>query len=370
MLGAAGLATAFASSVAETSASTITDVVFDVKDFGAKGDGKSPDSESIQKALDAAASTKGIVFFPPGIYLCHDLKVPEQVCLKCEPTWEYRGTSGTILQLDSDEADCVLDVTHAFGSHIYGLLLRGNRNASKEIHGIYLNNPKNYSSRENAIVIDDCKVQEFSGNGVYLKRIWLFIIRHSLFHSNKKSGVLIQGWDGFVTDNQFSGNGEHGFGTENVGATVMFTANRVEWNRGYGLYLKNGDTWNVTGNCFDRNWGAGLFMNNITAASVTGNVFRRCGKDSAALQEGKNSCQVYMDNCSGVTVTGNSCLAGRDDGGQGTVTPEVGFLIRKLTNVVISSNVLHRGYNSKSFEDLGEHGEGFIQRDNVGSPVK
>lgn len=62
--------------------------------------------------------------------------------------------------------------------------------------------------------------------------------------------MRIRGWDGFVTDNQFSANGGNGFGCEGVGATVMFTANRVEWNRGYGLSLVGGDDWNVTGNVF------------------------------------------------------------------------------------------------------------------------
>lgn len=83
-------------------------------------------------------------------------------------------------------------------------------------------------------------------------------------------GMAITGWDGFVTDNQFSGNGSHGFGCIGNGSTVMFTANRVEWNRGYGLYLPNGDTWNVTGNSFDRNWGAGLKTERVNAVTVTG----------------------------------------------------------------------------------------------------
>lgn len=41
----------------------------DVHAFGAKGDGKADDTEAIQRAIDyAAATTQGIVFFPPGAY--------------------------------------------------------------------------------------------------------------------------------------------------------------------------------------------------------------------------------------------------------------------------------------------------------------
>ena len=110
----------------------------------------------------------------------------------------------------------------------------------RAIHGVFLNNAEKYSPKEDSIVIDDCKIAGFSGHGARLLRIWLFIIRHSIMQDNKGCGVQITGWDGFVTDNQFSYNGSHGFGCDSVGCTVMFTANRVEWNRGYGLCLCGG----------------------------------------------------------------------------------------------------------------------------------
>ena len=42
--------------------------VFDAVDFGAKGDGKTPDSEAIQKALNAAGAVSGTAHFPAGRY--------------------------------------------------------------------------------------------------------------------------------------------------------------------------------------------------------------------------------------------------------------------------------------------------------------
>ncbi len=341
--------------------------VFNVLDFGAKGDGKTPDSESIQKALDAAGAVSGTVYFPAGRYLCHDLKVHQHTTVLAEPQWGYRGEAGAMLVLDSDEADCVLNITGAFGVHLRGLFLQGRRGAKKPIHGVFLNNSEKYSPREDAIVIDDCKIERFSGHGVHLLRIWLFIIRHSIMQANQGCGVQITGWDGFVTDNQFSGNGSHGFGCEGVGATIMFTANRVEWNRGYGLYLFAGDAWNVTGNCFDRNWGAGLCALKMRTTTVTGNVFRRCGKDSRLLAEGERSCQVRLEECSGLTFVSNVCAAGRDDGGRGEYTPQFGFLVRKLSHCVISANTLFRGYLKEMTVDLGEHGAEYSFSNNVGS---
>jgi hypothetical protein len=41
---------------------------FDVKSFGAKGDGSTLDTSAIQKAIDAAAKAHGTVVVPPGAY--------------------------------------------------------------------------------------------------------------------------------------------------------------------------------------------------------------------------------------------------------------------------------------------------------------
>ncbi len=344
--------------------------VFNVVDFGAKGDGKTADSEAIQKALDAAGKVSGTTYFPAGRYLCHDLKVHPHTSVLAEPQWSYRGDGGAMLIVDSDKADCVLNITGAFGVHLRGLFLQGRRDFKKPIHGVFLNNAEKYSAQEDSIVIDDCKIESFSGDGVRLLRIWLFIIRHSIMQHNQGSGIQITGWDGFVTDNQLSGNGSHGFNCEGVGSTIMFTANRVEWNKGYGLFLNNGDAWNVTGNCFDRNFGAGLCAMKMRATSITGNVFRRCGKDSNQLAEGEKSCQVRLDGCSGLTFVSNVCEAGRDDGAKGKYTPQFGFIVHKLSYSVISSNTLFHGYMEGMAVDQGEHGPEYVFANNVGCVLK
>ena len=369
--GALGLAGLAGSSAADApqAAGARTSSVFNVRDFGAKGDGQTPDSAAIQQALDAAGQAGGTTYFPAGRYLCHDLKVHPHTTVLAEPQWGYRGDAGAMLILDSDEADCLLNITGAFGVHLRGLFLQGRREARKPIHGVFLNNAEKYSPKEDAVVIDDCKVERFSGHGVHLLRIWLFIIRHSLMQANRGCGVQITGWDGFVTDNQFSGNGSHGFGCESVGATVMFTANRVEWNQGYGLHMVAGDAWNVTGNCFDRNWGAGVCALKMRTTTITGNVFRRCGKDSRGLPEGERSCQVRLEECSGLTFASNVGAAGRDDGGRGEYSPQFGFLVRKLSHTVIASNTFFRGYLKEMTADLGEHGPEYVFANNVGSPL-
>ena len=162
-----------------------TTSVYNVLDFGAKGDGKTPDSEAIQKAMDAAGAVSGTVYLPAGSYLCHDLKIQPHTTVLAEPQWGYSGSAGAILILDSDEADCLLNITGAFGAHLCGLCLQGRPEAKKAIHGVFLNNAQNYSPREDSIVIDDCKIGRFSGHGVRLLRIWVFLLRRNIMQGNK-----------------------------------------------------------------------------------------------------------------------------------------------------------------------------------------
>jgi len=60
--------------------------VFDVKAYGARGDGVTIDTPAINKAI-AAANTRGggTVRFPPGIYACYSIHLKSKVVLYLEP---------------------------------------------------------------------------------------------------------------------------------------------------------------------------------------------------------------------------------------------------------------------------------------------
>ena len=340
---------------------------FDVTEYGAKGDGKTSDTAAIQSALDAAGKVKGTVWFPAGEYPCHDLKVPSHVMLKGDPVWIFRTEKcGAVLQLDGRSACCVLNVTGSYGVHVYGLMLSGLPDTPRPVDGVLMDNVK-VSPKEDSLFIDDCKIMRFSGNGVALHRCWMYIIRHSQFMDNRGNGVLADAWDGFVTDNMFTANGGDGFGGEGVrGSTVMFTANRVEWNRGAGLRVAS-SSWNVTGNSFDRNYGGALILTNASQSAVTGNLFRRSGKDPAKMAKGETSCQVKMIGCQGVSLVGNTFRAGRDDGGKGVFTPQYGMELDRLTSCVVKDNTLFEGYMDEMYLNRGGHSADTVISDNVGT---
>ncbi len=78
------------------------------------------------------------------------------------------------------------------------------------------------------------------------------------------------------------------------------------------------------------------------------------------------SCQVRLEECRGLTFTGNTCAAGQGDGGRGSFSPLYGFVLRKLSYSVIASNVLCDGYLKAMSVDLGEHGTDYVFVNNVG----
>ena len=81
--------------LAESAASAQPQPIFDVRQYGAKGDGRSVDTPAINHAIEAAASAGGgTVVFPAGIYLCYSIRLKSKVALEL-------GMGCTILAADA-----------------------------------------------------------------------------------------------------------------------------------------------------------------------------------------------------------------------------------------------------------------------------
>ena len=70
---------------------------FNVRDFGAAGDGKTFDTTAIQKALDACNEAGGTVKFPPGTYLSQPLTIHSKTIFQVD--------AGATLQAGTNQAD-------------------------------------------------------------------------------------------------------------------------------------------------------------------------------------------------------------------------------------------------------------------------
>ena len=83
---------------APATASTVNDnrgQVFDVKTYGAVGDGSTDDTDAIRSAITAASAAGGVVFFPPGVFV-----LPSRLTCKSLNNVSFQGSgkSTTILK--------------------------------------------------------------------------------------------------------------------------------------------------------------------------------------------------------------------------------------------------------------------------------
>ena len=65
-------------------AASLSAGTFNVREFGATGDGKTFDTAAIQKALDACKESGGTVEFPPGNYLSQPLTLRAKTVFKLD----------------------------------------------------------------------------------------------------------------------------------------------------------------------------------------------------------------------------------------------------------------------------------------------
>ena len=362
--GFGGVAAAM-SAAAPGESSGSTNTMYDVRKFGAKGDGKTDDTKSIQAAIDAAAHG-GAVFVPPGVYMSSELKLRPHVSVIGVAGWSYRAPGGSVIRLADANAACLLNITGAFGVSIDGLSLEGGSLGSKT-HGIFLNKA-DYGQEEDTFRIERTQVAHFSGDAVRLVRAWCFSIRHCMLAHSGGDGISLRGWDGFLMDNWLSGNRGAGFGAREENASCTFTGNRIEWN-GEGIVIAGGDGYNITGNFFDRSGGCALVLRKgahgpCEQMNITGNFLKRSGK--TAKLDTHDSGQARFEGARGITFSGNNLKVGRDDGGGGQLSPSYGIVYGGLQDCVISNNVLHNGALKELVTDLGGNGAGVVVKDNPG----
>jgi polygalacturonase len=86
MAAAAIPAVSFAAAAQDSASTTTAPMgIFDVRKYGATGDGKTLDTVAVNKAIEAAAAVGGgVVLFPAGMYLCFSIRLKSQVHLHLE----------------------------------------------------------------------------------------------------------------------------------------------------------------------------------------------------------------------------------------------------------------------------------------------
>lgn len=348
--------------------------VFDITDYGASGDGITDCTSAIQAALDDAARCRGVVSVPPGVYMTGRLKMGSGVSLEGHSAWSFRSFGSSVFKLITPDTDCLLDITGAFGCSVRGMSLDG-RGIGEGVHGVKLYwDEYNGGAEEDTPTIDDCRIGNFSGDGVHLEHIWCFSVRHSMICHNGGAGLYIDGWDGFILDNWFSGNRAGGMRGGPCAASITATGNRVEWNRIGGFCLPNVNCCNFTGNYFDRSGGPAIALGAdngyASSVSVTGNLIYRSGKPGdKPFDESCDSSHVRLTKSENVVLSGNTFRIGRDDGGVGVWSPDYAIVVKNCSNCIVRDNVWNRGAIVGGIVSIGENTDCVLEG-NIGSAYK
>jgi hypothetical protein len=274
--------------------------MFDVKDYGAKGDGTSDDSEPIRHALRCLPPGGGEIYFPRGTYLlskdgsnawCLDL--PDKVMLRGS------GRGGTILKLAPKQNKWarILFATSRSGITIRDLTIDGNRlgqtiadcgeGSCEQQHGIFLDVCS-------GTVIQNVAVHDNMGDSVYL-------------HGNLQANCT----DTVISGCLFSGGQRvhihaHSFTNLAITGCHFFNShgnNHIKQERkDPGLPASTGAS--VTGCTFDGDAASEgvefAGFDSITAdITVSGNVFRNLQRAVAIGRHTQGWCIVgnVIENC-------------------------------------------------------------------------
>lgn len=343
-----------------------------VRDFGAVGDGKTNDTEAIQQAIASLPPEGGEVVFPPGHYLTETIHGKNRITFRGPSGWGYDTDSvgASVISPVSDTLKMLFDLTGdgAVGVRLVGLTLDGHK-MGEGMDGVYSKHP----GTEQNIVFDDCKIQRFSGNGITLDNCWVFAIRHCLIKSNVGAGIDgTLSYDGWILDNQLTGNGNGGIFASAYFDMVIITANRIEWNRKGGIVLASFNSDQITGNSFDRNFGPALWVEEkappaSSANTITGNMFRRNGYQQH--NEGEMFSHLILKNIQGTTVVGNTFLGrshAHDQRGGRPPSPGYGMILENLDQCMVSNNTMACAALYQLVIDQGGHMNSVIEK-NPGS---
>lgn len=291
---------------------TICEHNFNVKDFGAKGDGITDDTNAIKKAIQSSQN----LYFPEGTYI-----ISEKIVLN-KSTYMY---GSTCIQTWGTPSKTVLKGVH--DDFIFECKW-GNTNNFERLtfdgKGIY------YPACSQ---ITEC---EFTGVlGIYHSRVT--VIEKCSFHHCTEAGIkkLV---DSRVTNNFFYSN-EKGIYMYDSNDNII-QHNKIEWNN-VGIEL-NTNVYNlIQGNIFDRNTTYGIESKNGSQLSIKNNQFER------------NLINHIKLNSNVFDIVGNSFYAkNSEDNGSGEVLPLNAIELTSVSKGLISSNTVH---GEKMFSNVYSH---------------
>lgn len=309
--------------------------VYNVKYYGATGNGTTNDTTSIQAAIDAATTNGGSVYFPTGIYLCNTLTINTRVHLVGD------GATSIIKSIAAEPLFNLInepdDYRHYF--RINGIYLDGNnvgsiglnikRIAMFVFHDLYIFRFTQYGIYGNGLMIGNFYNCSISYNVVGIKGILLSgpkfapnlitFINCKLDYNTTWAIQWEYGWMLKFIGCNFEHNGTSG----NVNTGAISYLSTQAYNTHYGLGLSIDSSW------FEVNYGtvvkiasSGTDVNLLSDISnsiflldemeTTINVVTNLGANKVVIRSISihNAAALKLDGAGSVVVNDNSYIGG------------------------------------------------------------
>jgi hypothetical protein len=318
--------------------------VYNVQGYGAKGDGVSDDTAAVQAAINAANTAGGgIVFFPPGTYLCGRLTMYSKIILM------GTGKALSIIKMKSGtNADFLTTSSSLSNFGFRDLTFDGNNANNTSGAGLVLSGTD--------ISVFNCEIANFPAYGIYGVSGNRLYIKNCYIHNNKNVGVLIG-----VAGNTFSeidiegcnitSNDSHGIlignGSTAIATRVTIDSNIVTLNGantagagGGGIWVwTGGSNVAITNNVVYSNNGDNIAVAGGTNVNITGNQSSYAAGVPADLV---NSGIAISAGASHIVIDGNECFN----------NTAAGIIVRGATNhVTIVGNIC---WNNSQYVNPGQ----------------
>jgi hypothetical protein len=281
---------------------------------GVKADGVSDDTTAWTIVLQAAANTGAWVVAPPGVSLVSAITLPDGAAIIGRNTGSYSSTVGfpnlgTVIQGSSASSPTI-----SLGQfcQLHNLQVVGT-SAQPCVQAT-----KGYIDLFDSTMLGGSVGVDFLNVGGPSTLLGLRIhdcptagIRGA--HHASIGGATITGCgSGIVLT-----DGCH---------SVRLAVSRIEYCTNYGITADGtGGALRdlvISGSCsFEANGKANVQLRAVSNSAVTGNSLGRGGQNQSGSPGGADDCNIYLQNCSGVTVTGNTSRTGLNNSGAGYNSP-------------------------------------------------
>lgn len=326
--------------------------VYNVKSYGAKGDGTTDDTAAIQATIDDLPSTGGIVFVPGGVYIVSaNIKLPShtELYISKGATIKIKNSLDANINVitNSDTTDGNTNIRITGGGLIDGN--QGNQ-ASGTQAGIYLKKVtystiegiRTTACRHHGIALDTCtevmvnKTVDYSngesgggGQGIILLSCIRCIITNNDCYDNFQYNIRLETSDGNIISNNVckgsqqairlydsdrnivEGNFATGGSAAGVGCYFglenIFTGNRSTAHGEHGIFIEDKSHRNLVANnyTYENNY-HGIVVSDSDENIVTGNY---CFANGQAIDNSYSNIYVNAD-ADYNQIHGNICRRG------------------------------------------------------------